>query len=224
MCGASQPSVQLLLLTWMLLPGCGAVRGPGSVSGVLGGTLSVTCTYDRGDEMKPKFWCTPGLFTACDSDIIITKKDKPVVRRGRFSIWDNPTRWRFTVTMENLAKEDAGTYFCGVRTASLRWDKIAEVEVTVSPGEPPRTPAVTAPSRDPGGRGRGQQPPGPCPTCPLLTLAAPAGSPTADGAPGMDAPQGKRVSSAVFPVLAGLQLLALAAGAGAVLWVTLRHR
>ncbi|NWW98438.1 CLM8 protein, partial [Caloenas nicobarica] len=115
--------------------GCWAVRGPGTVTGVLGGSLSVTCEYDRGEEMQPKFWCSWVFLTfyTCDYDIVITSEEQPVVRQGRFSIRDNRAQRVFTVTMEGLKKWDEGIYRCGVRTGVIKRDRSADVEVIVIP-------------------------------------------------------------------------------------------
>ncbi|XP_056361573.1 CMRF35-like molecule 6 isoform X2 [Oenanthe melanoleuca] len=123
----------LALLAWALLPGCGAVMGPAEVRGFLGGSLSITCTYERGQEKYPKFWCKPKAFSlyTCAYDIVITSESKPEAQEGRYAIRDNDTLLAFTVTVDNLSKEDAGTFRCGVRTSKLWYDKSAAVKVIV---------------------------------------------------------------------------------------------
>ncbi|XP_068269665.1 CMRF35-like molecule 6 [Nyctibius grandis] len=175
--------MQLLLLTWTLLPGCWAVMGPGTVRGFVGGSLSVTCRYRPGHERMPKYWCKPGALYTCAEEIVITSELQPLEWWDRFSIWDNREERVFTVTVERLSERDAGTYRCGVRTGVAQFDESAVVEVIVSP-DPALSPAPALP-------------------------------PPAVGTPG---------PFRYFPVLAGLQVLALLAMSGAVLWVSLRGR
>ncbi|XP_017928642.3 CMRF35-like molecule 6 [Manacus vitellinus] len=132
--------MQLLpLLAWALLPGCGAMGWRRTVQGFVGESLSVTCEYQPGLEMNPKFWCKPGTVYTCAKDIVITSESQPVVRKGRFSIRDNHTHLVFTVTVEDLTKKDAGIYRCGVRMGRLQLDWSDEVEVIVLPATPPST-------------------------------------------------------------------------------------
>uniref|UniRef100_A0A8C3JKU8 Immunoglobulin domain-containing protein n=1 Tax=Calidris pygmaea TaxID=425635 RepID=A0A8C3JKU8_9CHAR len=113
------------------------VRGPDTVRGFLGGSVSVNCTYQLSNEMNPKFWCYLGLpLFICRGDYtIITSEDKPMVQQGRLSIRDNRALRVFTVTMKDLTQKDAGTYLCGVRTGTFYSDKSHRVKVIVSPGQ-----------------------------------------------------------------------------------------
>lgn len=62
-------------------------------------------------------------------------------RNGRVSIRDDPDNLTFTVTLESLILEDAGTYMCGVdipfTNHPLGIDEFFKVELSVVPGKPP---------------------------------------------------------------------------------------
>ncbi|XP_038183470.1 CMRF-35-like molecule 4 [Arvicola amphibius] len=105
--GVWLPSALLLLQ----VPGCVPLRGPSTVTGAVGESLIVRCQYGEKYKSNVKYWCRSSLLL-CEK-IVKTRPPKQA-RSGRVSIRDHPATLTFTVTLENLALEDAGTYKCGV--------------------------------------------------------------------------------------------------------------
>uniref|UniRef100_UPI004038F0D7 CMRF35-like molecule 8 n=1 Tax=Callospermophilus lateralis TaxID=76772 RepID=UPI004038F0D7 len=121
-----------LLLLW--LPDCVPLSGPSKVTGIVGGSLMVQCHY--GEEFKDdnKLWCKKSVFYCYH--IVKTRGSEGEVRSGRVSISDHPANLSFTVTMERLTLEDAGSYECQVETPWYEgFDRFFKVEVAVQPGE-----------------------------------------------------------------------------------------
>ncbi|XP_077044621.1 uncharacterized protein LOC143695531 [Agelaius phoeniceus] len=158
------------------------------------------------------------LQRSCDPVHRSRGSDRPEVRQGGFSILNSCVLRAFRVTAEGLAKEDAGSLRCGMQKGFFPFHESADVEVITTPIV---TPTLGARDHAAGGgftpRVTGTQ--GPSGTrCihPSPASATPTLSP--------DAPQGSRGTFRYFPVLAGLQLLALLATSAAVLGVSVRGR
>ncbi|XP_019838064.2 CMRF35-like molecule 6 isoform X2 [Bos indicus] len=120
------PSALLLLQ----LPGCLSLSGPRRVTGIVGRSLSVQCQYQEEFINNTKYWCKPPCVLSWR--MVETTESEREVRRGHVSIRDHPASLTFTVTLENLREEDAGTYWCGIDVLST-FDPIFEVEVSVIP-------------------------------------------------------------------------------------------
>uniref|UniRef100_A0A8C0RXN2 Immunoglobulin domain-containing protein n=1 Tax=Canis lupus familiaris TaxID=9615 RepID=A0A8C0RXN2_CANLF len=123
-----------LPLEWTTLGcflGCSSLRGPDSVSGTVGGSLSVRCQYKEVFRDHDKYWCkSPCVW----KKIVETTESQREVTKGRVSIRDHPADLTFTVTLKSLTEGDAGTYKCGIDT--LWWvDPTFSVVVSVNPGE-----------------------------------------------------------------------------------------
>ncbi|XP_011718039.2 CMRF35-like molecule 6 isoform X2 [Macaca nemestrina] len=98
-----RPSALLLLL----VPGCFPLRGPSTVDGPVGGSLSVQCWYEEKYKTLNKYWCRPLLVLQCDK--IVETKGPAGKMNGRVSIRDSPENLSFTVTLESLTEEDAAS-------------------------------------------------------------------------------------------------------------------
>uniref|UniRef100_G3R0X4 CD300c molecule n=1 Tax=Gorilla gorilla gorilla TaxID=9595 RepID=G3R0X4_GORGO len=120
-------------LLLLLVPGYFPLSHPRTAAGPVGGSLSVQCRYEKEHRTLNKFWSRPPQIFLCDK--IVETKGSAGKRNGRVSIRDSPANLSFTVTLENLTEEDAGTYWCGVDTPWLRdfHDPIVKVEVSVFP-------------------------------------------------------------------------------------------
>ncbi|XP_053517252.1 CMRF35-like molecule 5 isoform X1 [Artibeus jamaicensis] len=119
-------------LLLLLVPGSAAViTGPEEVRGPEQGSLTVQCRYVPGWEPYVKYWCRGTYFRNCRI-LVRTSGSEQEVKKDRVSIRDNQTSLTFTVTMEKLRPEDAGTYWCG--TEKNESDLGVPVNVTIGQG------------------------------------------------------------------------------------------
>lgn len=144
---------KLLLLPLFWLPGCVPLRGPSTVTGSVGESLSVRCQYEEKYKSNVKYWCRDSLLS-CEK-IVKTRPPKEA-GNGRVSIRDHPANLTFTVTLKKLALEDAGTYKCRVDVpfingslweidSSLGIDDSFKVVVSVVPSKHPASTQGTLP-------------------------------------------------------------------------------
>ncbi|KAM5216643.1 CMRF35-like molecule 8 isoform 2-T2 [Hipposideros larvatus] len=112
-----------------------SLSGPRTVTGTVGGSLSVQCQYEEEFTGHVKYW-----YSDLHKKIVETTKSKREVRRGRVSIRDDPANLTFTVTLDSLTEEDEDTYMCGI-DISWRQDPTFLIEVSVFPASTSVSPA-----------------------------------------------------------------------------------
>ncbi|XP_075297385.1 uncharacterized protein LOC142363902 [Opisthocomus hoazin] len=123
-----------IFLVWTLFPGGWAVTGPEQVTAEQGGSLMVSCSYEPGYKLYPKYWCRSGFLWLCFSHVAQTNGSEVTVTQGRVSIRDNHVACSFMVTLGSVTPGDAGWYSCGVRT-SLWFSLWHNTKVMVSTGK-----------------------------------------------------------------------------------------
>ncbi|KAM5216634.1 CMRF35-like molecule 1 isoform 1-T1 [Hipposideros larvatus] len=122
--------MSLLLLFTLLfqLSGSDDIWGPKTVRGPEQGSLIVQCHYDSGWEAYVKWWCKGAVWRSCKI-LVLTAGSK--WKKGRVSIRDNQMSRMFTVTMEELRRDDADVYWCGIQRTGT--DLGVPVTVTIGP-------------------------------------------------------------------------------------------
>uniref|UniRef100_A0AAA9S3V5 CD300H molecule n=1 Tax=Bos taurus TaxID=9913 RepID=A0AAA9S3V5_BOVIN len=98
-----------------ILKGSLSLRGPSTVTGAVGDSLSVECRYEEEYSEFHKYWCRQPCFPLWQRTLQ-TSGPEVEVKSGRVSITDHPEDLAFTVTLESLTADDAGKYRCGVAT------------------------------------------------------------------------------------------------------------
>lgn len=124
--------MSLLLLFTLLfqLSGSDDIWGPKTVRGPEQGSLIVRCHYDSGWEAYVKWWCKGAVWRSCKI-LVLTAGSK--WKKGRVSIRDHQRSRMFTVTMEELRRDDADVYWCGIQRTGT--DLGVPVTVTIGPGK-----------------------------------------------------------------------------------------
>ncbi|XP_006728183.1 CMRF35-like molecule 2 isoform X2 [Leptonychotes weddellii] len=128
-------------LLLLCLSGSLSLTGPSSVTGTLGGSLSVPCQYEEGYQRHNKYWCRGEFGITCEK-IVETKGEEKEERSGRVSIRDHADNFTFIVTMENLTTDDAGSYWCRIQRTWLP-DPLVQVNVSVSAAPKKTTERIT---------------------------------------------------------------------------------
>ncbi|XP_046530513.1 CMRF35-like molecule 8 isoform X2 [Equus quagga] len=138
-----------LLLLWV--PGSLSLSGPRTVTGTIGGSLSVQCRYDEEYREHKKYWCRNSHLPLWKTKIVETTESEKEVRSGRVSLRDHPKNLTFTVTLENLTEADTGTYCCGINRPWHQGNFVdltfkVEVSVLPAPTSAPKSAPTSAPT------------------------------------------------------------------------------
>ncbi|XP_017828287.4 CMRF35-like molecule 1 isoform X3 [Callithrix jacchus] len=106
------------------------ITGPTTVNGLERGSLTVRCAYGSQWETYLKWWCRGAIWSNCEI-LVKTTGSEQEVKGDRLSIRDDQKNHTFTVTMKDLRRDDADTYWCGIERTGT--DLGVKVQVTIDP-------------------------------------------------------------------------------------------
>ncbi|XP_068129165.1 hepatitis A virus cellular receptor 1 homolog isoform X2 [Hyperolius riggenbachi] len=109
------------------------VLASADVTGWAGGAVTLPCTYPADDWVTTMCWGRGSCPNSwCNEEIIRTDGHKVTKRKSdRYQLLGNIERRNVSLTIRNLAKEDAGVYCCRVEIHGWFNDQTHETQVTV---------------------------------------------------------------------------------------------
>lgn len=97
-----------VLLAFCLPKPADLLSAPEVVRAAYGGSVAVSCQYDREFRDNDKYWCKGTIYELC-AIVVRTPWNQ---NSDRYSIADDKEAGIFTVTMTALRQSDEDTYWC----------------------------------------------------------------------------------------------------------------
>ncbi|XP_067913491.1 CMRF35-like molecule 7 [Heterodontus francisci] len=110
---------------------CAALDGPDIVNGSVGQSVHITCTYNKFYSNFQKYWCRGDNWEDC-TILVRTQGPRKTNSDGRITIAADNEAGKFSVTMNQLTKNDQGLYWCGIER--FLSDILSPVELKVNEG------------------------------------------------------------------------------------------
>ncbi|XP_078054052.1 CMRF35-like molecule 8 [Mustelus asterias] len=108
------------ILLFMFISGSCKLRGPMVIYGTLAGRVTVHLEYDQEDEAFTKSWCK--VRDGMCIDFVDTNGYVNELYLGRVSITEDRSSRIISLTLQQLKKEDAGQYSCGIRLSQYKYE------------------------------------------------------------------------------------------------------
>ncbi|XP_066544801.1 polymeric immunoglobulin receptor-like [Amia ocellicauda] len=100
-----------------------------TVTGQIGGEVSVQCRYGNPYRSRQKQWCRSGDWSSCQ-----TAGSPGTAGHGSVLITDHTAEGLFSVTVSGLRPEDQGWYWCDISDQQLPvYLKVTEAKTTATP-------------------------------------------------------------------------------------------
>ncbi|XP_036137503.1 hepatitis A virus cellular receptor 1 homolog [Molossus molossus] len=133
--------------TGLILLWTDAVDSQAHVTGVVGQPVTLPCTYSTASEITSMCWGRGGCATfKCSNQLIWTDGYRVTFRKDkRYDLHGIIPRGNVSLTIEDAAESDSGTYCCHVQGAGWFNDLKIHVSLVVKPAPPEVTSAPTSP-------------------------------------------------------------------------------